>query len=197
LIVIYISTFFLLGVSSFLLHFTIMEDKRRTMRPHSPSREGSSSPSSISIPPPVPPGSPLEVFSYSPCSCIFEQGRPSERILVVDLSSDEEDLIPDTSWDEEFTKRLFGDPNCELLGPPDEGKVIVLSDSDEEEEVREEDASDTEIVPSSVVKSTIPTASATDADDAPEGVQDDNNDGHTPNRAQGGSNGSGDEAGLP
>jgi hypothetical protein len=39
---------------------------------------------------------------------------------VVDLSSssDEEGLIPDTSWDEEFTKRLFGDLNRDVLGRP-------------------------------------------------------------------------------
>jgi hypothetical protein len=64
-------------------------------------------------------------------SPIFEQGGPSERIPVVDLSLDEEDLIPDTSRDEEFVKRLFGDLNRELLGLSDDGKVIILSDSDE------------------------------------------------------------------
>jgi hypothetical protein len=31
-----------------------------------------------------------------------EHGGPSEEIPVVDLSSDEEDGLPDTSWDEEF-----------------------------------------------------------------------------------------------
>jgi hypothetical protein len=38
---------------------------------------------------------------------------------VVDLSSssDEKGLIPDTSWDEEFVRRLFGDLNCGVLGP--------------------------------------------------------------------------------
>jgi hypothetical protein len=54
---------------------------------------------------------------------------------VVDLSSssDEEDFIVDTSWDAEFARRLFGDLNRDVLGPPDNGKVIILSDSDEEE----------------------------------------------------------------
>jgi hypothetical protein len=33
---------------------------------------------------------------------VFEQGQPSERITVVDLTSDEEEnIIPDTSWDED------------------------------------------------------------------------------------------------
>jgi hypothetical protein len=54
---------------------------------------------------------------------------------MVDLSSssDEECLITDTSRDEEFARRLFGDLNCDILGPPSDGKIIILSDFDEEE----------------------------------------------------------------
>jgi hypothetical protein len=73
-----------------------------------------------------------EVSSSCLHSPVFEQGGTSERIPVVDLSSDEEDLIPDISRDDEFAKRLFDDLNHELLGPPSDGKVIVLSDFDEE-----------------------------------------------------------------
>jgi hypothetical protein len=82
---------------------------------------------------------------------VFEQGNPFEKVPVVDLSpsSDEEGLISNTSRDEEFTKRLFGDLNHNVLGPPDNGNIIILSDSDEEEEVREEDAANVEAVPSS------------------------------------------------
>jgi hypothetical protein len=56
---------------------------------------------------------------------------------VVDLSSssDDGDLITDVSRDEEFTTRLFGDLNRDVLGSPDDVKIIILSDSDEEEEV--------------------------------------------------------------
>jgi hypothetical protein len=52
---------------------------------------------------------------------------------VVDLSSssDEEGFITDVSWDEEFVKRLFGDINRDVLGPPGDGKIIILNDSDE------------------------------------------------------------------
>jgi hypothetical protein len=66
---------------------------------------------------------------------VFEQAGSSKQVLVVDLSSssDEEDFIVDTSWDAEFARRLFGDLNRDVLGPPDDGKVIILSDSDEEE----------------------------------------------------------------
>jgi hypothetical protein len=64
----------------------------------------------------------------------------------VDLSSssDEEGLIPDTSHDEEFTWRLFGDMNRDVLRLLGDIKVIILSDSNEEEEVREEDVTDAE-----------------------------------------------------
>jgi hypothetical protein len=116
-----------------------MEDKRGTKSPHSSSKEGSSSPSNVSTPPPTPsgspppPGSPSEVSSCRHCSVVFEQGEPSERIPVVDLSSDEEDLIPDITRDEEFSKRVFDDINRELLGPPGDGKIIIFSDSNEEE----------------------------------------------------------------
>jgi hypothetical protein len=59
-------------------------------------------------------------------------------------SSDDEGLITDVSWDEEFTRRLFGDFNRDVLGPSGDGKIVILSDSDEEEEVREEKTTGTE-----------------------------------------------------
>jgi hypothetical protein len=59
-----------------------------------------------------------------------------------------------------------------------------------------DDVVDAEAASSSAVKSPAPTASAADADDAPEGVPDDSNDGQTPDQAQGCSNSGGDEADL-
>jgi hypothetical protein len=53
-------------------------------------------------------------------------------ISVVDFSSDEEEILPDTAWDEEFTQRPFGEVNRELLEPPGDGNVIIFSDLDEE-----------------------------------------------------------------
>jgi hypothetical protein len=84
---------------------------------------------------------------------------------VVDLSSssNEEGLIPDTSQDEEFGRRLFGDLNRGVLGLPSDSKVIILSNSDEEEEVRQEHAAGAKAAPSSVVKSSTPTASTDNA----------------------------------
>jgi hypothetical protein len=110
---------------------------------------------------------------------------------VVDLfsSSDEGDLIADVSWDEEFAKRLFGDLNHDVLGPPSDRKIIILNDSDEEDEVRDEKAVDAEAMPSSVVRSPVSTASAEDTD----GTYKSN----TPDRATGGCSSDGDEAGLP
>jgi hypothetical protein len=69
---------------------------------------------------------------------VWEQGGSSGKVPVVDLSSssDEGDLITDVSRDEEFVRRLFGDLNYDVLGPPGDGKIIILSDSDEEEDAR-------------------------------------------------------------
>jgi hypothetical protein len=126
-----------------------------------------------------------------PHSPVLEQGRPSEKIPMLDLSSssDEENLIPDTSRDEEFAKRLFGDVNRGLLGSPGDDKVIILSDSDEEEEVREEDTVDAKTMPSSVVKSPTPTASVDDADDVDKG--------HSSDQVIGDSSSGRDEVGSP
>jgi hypothetical protein len=79
-----------------------------------------------------------------PRSLVLEQGDPTGA-LVVDLSlfSDERDLIADVSRDEVFVRRLFGDLNRDVLGPPDDSKIIILSDSDKEEEVREEKVANT------------------------------------------------------
>jgi hypothetical protein len=33
--------------------------------------------------------------------------------------------------DEQFARRLFGNLNRDVLGPPDDDKIIIISDSDE------------------------------------------------------------------
>jgi hypothetical protein len=55
-------------------------------------------------------------------------------VIYLSSSSDEEDLIAATSHDFEFTQRLFGELNRTVLGPPGDGKVIIIDDSDEEKE---------------------------------------------------------------
>jgi hypothetical protein len=169
-----------------------MEDKKNLKRPRSPSDEGSSSPNKASTPPPSRSGSPLPTQSPpATSSCrlylpLCEQGGPSEPVPVVDLtlSSGEEDSIADTSRDEELARKLFGDLNRDILRPPDDGKIIVLSDSNEEDETHEDAAVNAEPAPPSAANSTESPTSAPDADETPDGVSDDNADG-------------GDEAGSP
>jgi hypothetical protein len=122
---------------------------------------------------------------------VLEQGESSKKALVVDLSSSsgEGDLITDVSRDEEFTRRLFDDLNHDVLGPSGDGNIIILSDSDEEEEVREKKVIDAEAAPSSVVRSPASTASVDNAD----GTYKSN----TPDQATGCYSNGGDEASLP
>jgi hypothetical protein len=90
---------------------------------------------------------------------------------VIDLSSspDAEDLIADTSHDFEFAQRLYSELNCIVLGPPGDDKIIILSDSDEEE-VREERTTGTEYVAISAAVNPASTVSA-DIDDAHAGAK--------------------------
>jgi hypothetical protein len=105
---------------------------------------------------------------------------------MVDLTSpsSEEDFFADTSRDEELVRKLFGDLNRDILRPPGDGKIIVLSDSDDEDEAHEDAAVNAEAAPPFAVNSPVTPASASDADETPDGVQDDSSDG-------------GDEAGSP
>jgi hypothetical protein len=101
---------------------------------------------------------------------------------VVVLSSKEEDLIPDITWDEEFTRKLFGGLNREILGPLDDGKVSILNDFDEEEEVCEE----------------VTVAATTEVDDAHKGGgQNDSNDGRSPDPTIGDSSSDRDKTDSP
>jgi hypothetical protein len=101
-------------------------------------------------------------------------------VVDLSLSSDEGDLIADVLRDEALSTRLFGDLKRDVLGPPDDGQIIILSDSDEKEEVCEEKVADTEAVPSSASRSPALTASV-DANDALAGVKNNNSDDRTPN----------------
>jgi hypothetical protein len=169
-----------------------MEDKKNLKRPRSPSDKGSSSPSKASTPPPSRSGSPPPTqslpatSSHRLCLPLCEQGGPSEPVPVVDpaLSSGEEDFIADTSWDEEFARKLFGELNRDILGPPGDGKIIVISDSDDDDETHEDAAINAEAPPPSAANSMDSPTSASDADETTDGLSYDNADG-------------GDEAGSP
>jgi hypothetical protein len=116
----------------------------------------------------------------------------------VDLSSSssEEGLIADVSWDEEFARRLFGDLDRNVLGPPSDGKIIILSDFDEEEDkVHEEKTIGTEHATTSVAVNS--NSASTASVDAPTGVKNDNSDDRTPDHKADSNSGSRDDAGLP
>jgi hypothetical protein len=133
-----------------------------------------------------------EVSSHCLRSPVWEQGGSSRKTAVVDLSlsSDEGDLIVDVSWDEEFARRLFDDLNHNFLWPSGDGKIIILSDSNEEEEAYKEKVIDAKATPSSASRFPAPTTSANDVN----GTYKSN----TPVRVTGGSSSSGeDETGLP
>jgi hypothetical protein len=111
------------------------------------------------------------------------------------LSLDEENFIVDTSHDVEFARKLFGDLNHDILGPPGDGKIIILNDSDEEKEAPNEKTVDTKLTATSATVNQAPTASTT-ADDVPEGAKKDNSDdqGADQEVSGGNNNGSGDGA---
>jgi hypothetical protein len=97
-----------------------MEDKKGVKRERSPSAEGSPLPNEAKTPTlvpsgsPPPPGSPSDVSSRHCCSSVFEQGGASGATPVSGVSS----RVVDTSRDEEFTRKLFGELNRDILGPP-------------------------------------------------------------------------------
>jgi hypothetical protein len=74
-------------------------------------------------------------------------------------------LVVDTSCDEEFTRKLFADLNCDILRPPGDGKIIIIDDSDDDDEAQEEGAAGIEPM-------TVPASSA----DAPARARVDNSD---------------------
>jgi hypothetical protein len=129
---------------------------------------------------------------------VYEQGGPSRNIPVIELScSSNEGLFADIARDAEFAKRLSGDLNSDLLGPPDDNKVIGLSNSNEEKEAREETTADAEAAPSAVMKSSTPASSIADDDEDLGKIQDDNSDDLAPERDVGKGSGGRDEAGSP
>jgi hypothetical protein len=80
---------------------------------------------------------------------------------MIDPSS----FIVVTSRDEEFTRKLFGDLNRDILGPPGDDKIIILDDSDDDGEAQEEKTA-------GIKSSTAPAS----VDDAPAGAKIGNSD---------------------
>jgi hypothetical protein len=116
-----------------------MVDKKGIKRERSPFAEGSPLPDGAQTPPTVPSvsppplRSPSDVSSRRCCSSVFEQGSASGATPVSGPSS----LVVDTSRDEKFTRKLFGDLNCDILRLPGHGKIIIIDDSDDDDEAQE------------------------------------------------------------
>jgi hypothetical protein len=100
---------------------------------------------------------------------MYEHGDPSQGLLVVYLSSEDDDVAPDTSRNEDIAHKLFSNLNCGILEPSDDDHVIVISDSEEEKEVRKDDHA--EAAPFSLRDSPATSTSAAADDDAHDGVQ--------------------------
>jgi hypothetical protein len=131
---------------------------------------------------------------------VFEQGGPSGNIPVIDLSSSsgEENFIVDATRHFEFAQKVFGELNRDVLGPPGDGRVIILDDSEEEEEVHEEDTVNTAATPSAAVRRPLTlAASPADADEDPRATPNDSSDGLILGPKMGKDSDGGDEAGAP
>jgi hypothetical protein len=157
-----------------------MENKRGTKRERSPSVEGSPLPDDAETPPPTPPGSlpppgSLSVASSCrPCSLVFKKGNASGKIPMLEPSS----FIVDTSRDEEIARKLFGDLHRDILEPSGDGKIIIIDDSDDNDEVQEGTTAE--------IESTV---AATSANDASAEARIDNSDDQGPDQeADGGDN---------
>jgi hypothetical protein len=117
-----------------------MEDKKGVKREHSSSVEGSLLADDAKIPPPVPfgssppPRSPSDVSSRCRCSSVFEQGSASGVTPVSGPSS----LVVDTFRDEEFARKLFGNLKHDIIRPAGDGKIIIIDDSDSDDDAQEE-----------------------------------------------------------
>jgi hypothetical protein len=59
-------------------------------------------------------------------------------------------LIVDTSHDEEFARKFFSDLNRDILGPPGDGKIIIIDDSGDDEAQEETDGIEPTAIPASV-----------------------------------------------
>jgi hypothetical protein len=165
-----------------------MDDKRGTKRECSPSAGGksfarrrrnsttgiiwiSANTGSLSI-----------VSSRHLCSLVFELGNTSGKIPMLNPPS----FIVDTSRDEELARKLFGNQNRDILGPPGDGKIIVLDDSNDNGEAQEEKTADIESM-----------AAPTSVDDAPAEARISNSDDQGPVQEVNGGNNSGRRAGEP
>jgi hypothetical protein len=113
---------------------------------------------------------------------VFEQGNASRKTSMIDPSS----FIVDTSHDEELARKLFGDLNHGILRPPGDGKIIIIDDSDNDDEAQEEKTTGIESM-----------TGLASADDAPAEAKVGNSDDQGPDLEADGGDDSGRSTGDP
>jgi hypothetical protein len=84
-------------------------------------------------------------------------------------------FIVDTSRDEELVRKHFDDLNRDIIGPPGDGKIIVLDDSDDDVEAQEEKTVDIEST-TAPASADLALSAPTSANDAPTGAKISNSD---------------------
>jgi hypothetical protein len=95
-------------------------------------------------------------------------------------------LVVDTSLDEEFTRKLFGELNHNILGPSGDGKIIIIDDSDDDDVAQEEGTTD-------IDTTAVPASAA----DAPAGTSVTNSDAQRSEQEVDGGSDSEHSAGAP
>jgi hypothetical protein len=113
---------------------------------------------------------------------VFEQGNASRKIPMLEPSL----FIVDTSRDVEIARKLFGDLNHDILGPPGDGKIIILDDSDDDGEAQEKTTAEIEY-----------TVAPASANDAPAEARINNSDDQRPDQEADGGDNSGHSIGDP
>jgi hypothetical protein len=80
-----------------------------------------------------------------------------------------------------LAQKVFSELNRDIIGPPGNGKVIILDDSEDEEEVHEEATTNTDVAPYAACRESLtPTASPTDVDEDLGATPKDSSDGLAP-----------------
>jgi hypothetical protein len=123
---------------------------------------------------------------------VFEQGNASGKTPMIDPFS----FVIDTSRDMKLARKLFGDLKRDILGPPGDGKIIVLDDSNDNTEAQEEKTASIESI-AAPASADLALSAPTSADDAPARTKIGNSDDQGPDQEADGDEGGGRNADEP
>jgi hypothetical protein len=123
---------------------------------------------------------------------VFEQGNASRKTPMIDPFS----FVIDTSRDMKLARKIFGDLNRDILGPPGDGKIIVLDDSNDDTEAQEEKTASIESI-AAPASADLALSAPTSADDAPARIKIGNSDDQGPDQEADGDEGGGRNADEP